>query len=301
MTADGGKVWPEMNFSQHTAWSDPGPFADSLDELPADPGELADCLENFLIHHAAARFLNFGVPDYAETDRNLRTVERLFRTAKDRDDRPFSEHRQLPAYLYGSCHDFVLIAASKFRSLGIDARLRVGFVDYFRKDRWEDHWLCEYRKDGEWRLLDAQLGMRARQGHGVEFDITNVPRSRFKSGCELWLAIRRGEIDPQRCGLFYAGISGHWFPASNVLKDVATLAAIEPLPWDYWGPARDFSRDQAVSEQAQAQLEQMARCFVPAPASLQEASSILDGFQWAKPTETVLSFVDGELCERPLI
>ncbi len=290
-----------MSYSQHTAWSDPGPFADSLDDLPAHPSELTDCLENFLIHHAAARSLNFGVPDYAETDRNLRTVERLFQTAKDRDNRPFTEHRKLSAYLYGSCHDFTLIAASKFRSQGIEARLRVGFVDYFRKGRWEDHWLCEYRKDGEWQLLDAQLGMRARQGHGIEFDVTNVPRSRFKSGSELWLAIRGGEIDAQTCGLFYAGISGHWFPASNVLKDVATLAGIEPLPWDYWGPAREFSRDQAVSEDAQVQLEQLAHCFVPTPDSPGEASSILDGFEWAKPTRTVLSFVDGGLRERSLI
>ncbi|WP_108882467.1 transglutaminase domain-containing protein [Anderseniella sp. Alg231-50] len=290
-----------MSYSQHTAWSDPGPFAGSLNDLPADPGQLANCLENFLIHHAAARSLNFGVPDYAESDRNLRTVERLLQTAMDRDNRPLTEHRKLPAYLYGSCHDFTLIAASKFRSQGIDARLRVGFVDYFRKDRWEDHWLCEYRKDGEWRLLDAQLGMRARQGHGIEFDITDVPRSRFKSGCELWLAIRGGEIDPATCGLFYAGISGHWFPASNVLKDAATLAAIEPLPWDYWGPAREFSRDRAVSEEAQAQLEQLARRFVPAPSSPEEASSMLEDFDWARPTREVLSFADGELRERLLL
>lgn len=290
-----------MSYSQQTAWSDPGRFADCLDDLPADPGELADCLENFLIHHAAARFLNFGVPEYAETDRNLRTVERLFKTAMERDNRPFSAHRQLPAYLYGSCHDFVLIAASKFRSLGIEARLRVGFVDYFRANRWEDHWLCEYRTDEGWRLLDAQLGLRARQGHGIDFDITDVPSSRFKTGCEMWLAIRNGEIDPQTCGLFYAGISGHWFPASNVLKDVATLAATEPLPWDYWGPARDFSRKRTVNEATQLQLEKLAQSFIPAPDSPRKACSVLAGFDWAKPTETVLSFVDGELRERPLI
>ncbi|MEO1161064.1 MAG: transglutaminase domain-containing protein [Pseudomonadota bacterium] len=224
-------------------------------------------------------------------------MERLIQTAMDRDNRPFSEHRKLPAYLYGSCHDFTLFAAGKFRSLGIEARLRVGFVDYFRKGRWEDHWLCEYRKDGEWRLLDAQLGLRARQGHSIEFDVANVPRSRFKSGCEMWLAIRGGKIDPETCGLFHAGISGHWFPASNVLKDAATLSGIEPLPWDYWGPAREFSRERTVNEEDQAKLEQLARSFVPAPSSPGEASSMLDDFDWAKPARTVLSFADGELRE----
>lgn len=149
-------------YADHTPWSDPGDLADRLAALPADPLALADGLENFLIHHAAARFLKFGVPDYAERDRGPRTVHRLLAAALDRDPRPLSAHRDLPTYLYGSCHDFALLAAGALRSRGIEARLRVGFVDYFRKDRWEDHWLCEYRQDGAWRLLDAQLGRRAR-------------------------------------------------------------------------------------------------------------------------------------------
>lgn len=205
-----------MRYAEHTAWSDPGSLSERLAALPTAPRDLADALENFVIHHAAARFLKFGVPDYAEPDRNLRTVERLLGTAFERDSRSLLEQRALSAYLYGTCHDFALIAASVFRSRGIEARLRVGFVDYFRKGHWEDHWLCEYRANGAWRLLDAQLGRRAREGHRIGFEIGDVPRRHFRSGCELWLAIREGEIDPAICGLSYAGISGDWFPASSV-------------------------------------------------------------------------------------
>ena len=290
----------KMSYAKHTVWSDPGSFGERLAKLPNDPRDLADSLENFLIHHAAARFLKFGVPNYAESDRNLRTIERLLKTAFERDDRPLSKHRDLPAYLYGTCHDFALFAVSRLRSHGIEARLRVGFVDYFRQGRWEDHWLCEYRANGDWRLLDAQLGRRAREGHGIEFEIDNVPRLRFRSGCELWLAIRSGEIDPAICGLFYAGISGDWFPASSVLRDATTLSAIEPLPWDYWGPAREFSRTQTVPVVAHPELDELANAFLEPLNSPEAAKPILDDFPWAKPGDTVLSFFDGELRERSL-
>lgn len=288
-------------YADHTPWSDPGDLADRLAALPADPLAPADGLENFLIHHAAARFLKFGVPDYAERDRGLRTAHRLLATALDRDPRPLSAHRDLPAYLYGSCHDFALLAAGALRSRGIEARLRVGFVDYFRKDRWEDHWLCEYRQDGAWRLLDAQLGRRAREGHGIAFDVTDVPRERFRSGCALWLALRAGEIDPAICGLAYAGIDGDWFPAASVLRDAATLAAVEPLPWDFWGPAREIAETREVPAEARPLIDALAAAFDDPPDSPGAAADRLNGTPWARPGKTVWSLVAGSLHEQTLL
>lgn len=291
-----------MSYAEHTIWSDPGAFRPRLLELPSSPVELADALENFLIHHAAARFLKFGVPDYAEADRNLRTVGRLLDMAFARDDRPLTAHRDLPAYLYGTCHDFALIATSLYRSLGIEARLRVGFAGYFITGRWEDHWLCEYRSDGVWRLLDAQLGRRAREGHGIAFDVADVPRQRFLTAAELWLGIRQGEIDPAACGVNFAGISGVWFPAASVLRDAATLSGIEPLPWDYWGPARSFVETRIVPEAAALELDALAAAFAEPPASPEAGRRLLDErFPWAVPEETVLSAVRDVLVERPLV
>ena len=254
-----------------------------------------------LIHHAAARYLKFGVPDYAESDRNLRTVERLLRTALERDDRSLTEHRDLPDYLYGTCHDFALLAVSIFRSAGIESRLRVGFAGYFREGHWEDHWLCEYRRDGVWRLLDAQMGRRARDGIGIDFDIREVPRDLFRTGGELWLAIRAGEIDPIICGLSYAGIRGDWFPAASVLRDAATLSGIETLPWDFWGPARAFAQTRVVPVEAHVQLDALAEAFLEPPDSPAAANAVLDAFPWARPGDTVLSIVGDKFKERPLV
>lgn len=288
------------SYADHTDWSDPKLLSDALADLPTTPKELADSLEEFVIHHAAARSLGFGVPNYAESDRALRSVARLLEAAMERDRRPLSMHRDLPNYLYGTCHDFALLAASVFRSNGTEARLRVGFADYFRADYWEDHWVCEYRTEGEWRLLDAQLGRRAREGHGIEFDVSNVPRTRFRSGPDVWKAIRSSEIDPARCGVTFAGIAGDWFAASNVLKEMAALTAIEVLPWDYWGPAREFSQSRSVRADIATKFDELADALTPPPRSLEEAMSLSDRFAWAKPTETVSSFARGSFHEQAI-
>ena len=292
------KAVPATTYASHTAWSAPNAFAKQLSSLPSSAVELADALEEFLIHHAAARALGFGVPAYAEVDRGLRSVSRLLEVALSRDARSLSQHRDLANYLYVTCHDFALLAASVFRSGGTEARLRVGFVDYLRAGRWEDHWLCEYRVGGRWRLLDAQLGRRAREGHSIEFDVSDVPRSRFRSGPEMWQAVRKGEVDPESCGVSFAGISGEWFIASNVLKDFAALAAVEVLPWDYWGPSRVFSEARSVGHEAAVRVDDLAEAMMPAPDSLQTIRLVEEQFAWAKPPDKVWSFSDGKLHEQ---
>ena len=118
------------------------------------------------------------------------------------------------------------------------------YVDYFKADHWEEHWLCEYWSDGAWKLLDAQLGWRARGAYAIKFASDDVPRERFLSASQLWQAIRSGRIKAAQCGKYRSGTSGIWLPASSIMKDVATLCGYEPLPTDYWGPAIAFNRNR---------------------------------------------------------
>jgi hypothetical protein len=139
--------------------------------LPSNPATIPDALENFVIHHAIARQMGIGVPERAEPDRNLRTVERIVSALVERDDRPLTEHRHISNYLYGTCHDFALLATGTLRHYGVPARLRVGYAGYFNPGKWEYHWVCEYRRGGRWALLDGQLGPIARDGFKVKFPV----------------------------------------------------------------------------------------------------------------------------------
>lgn len=289
-----------MGYDIHSSWSSPGEFSAQLLHLPAQPVALADSLENFMIHHAAARRLGFGVPEQAEADRNMRRMALILATILERDARSLTEHRDLPDYFYGSCHDFALLAVSAMRERGIEARLRGGFVSYHQSDVWMDHWLCEYRQDDEWWLLDAQMGARARQGFGIDFDVGRVPGSLFLSASRAWQSMRAGTIDAERCGVPFAGISGEWFMATAVMRELAALAAIEVLPWDYWGPGRAIARSQRVEAAQLPLFDALAEACLQGFAEPASAARLYQTFSWAEPESIVLSSVAGQLQEAAL-
>jgi hypothetical protein len=277
----------------HTAWSDPKTYRAQLRELPSEPAFLPDALEGFVIHHAIARALGHGVPAAAEGDRNLRFVSSLLAAATARDARALTEHRGLGDYLYGTCHDFALLAASVLREHGVPARLRVGYASYVRRGCWEDHWVCEYRTGAGWSVLDAQLGARARAGLRIVFDVTDLPETAWRPAASIWRGIRSGAIDPATCGVSFANISGAWFVAAAVLRDAAAMAGIECLPWDYWGPGRSICAAHAVTDEQAHEIDALAAALEPAPADRPAANAILTRFPWARPTPTILSFPEG--------
>jgi hypothetical protein len=284
----------------HTPWSHPGRWEQRLSELPSDPATLPDALENFVIHHAVARYMGFGVPDVAEPDRNLRTVERIVAVLVERDDRPLTEHRDIADYFYGTCHDFALLSAAVLRHHGIAARLRVGYAGYFIAGKWEDHWVCEYRNGDHWALLDGQLGPRARAGFKISFPVADLPANAWRSAASIWRAIRAGSVDEALCGVNFADIRGRWFVASAVLRDAAALAGTECLPWDYWGPGRRFLETRTVEESDARLIDALAEAIDPAPGDREEAAAILDRFPWAHPPKNITSVIVTTPVEVPL-
>jgi hypothetical protein len=272
--------------NQQTHWSDPGAYLAQLKELPSEPAALADALEEFVIHHAVARQIGFPVPATAEGDRSLRLSSRLLETVIQRDPRPLAIHRDLPDYLYVTCRDFALLAISALRAHGVPARLRAGFASYFKKGYWEDHYVCEYQRDGQWAMLDAQLGRRAREGMRITFDIANVPATGFRSAASVWRAVRNGEIDAATCGLSYAGIVGEWWIASSVIRDAAALAGTECLPWDNWGPTIAFRETRSVTDEQARNIDALAQALDPAaPPDRHAAQTLLAQFPWALPPQ----------------
>jgi hypothetical protein len=169
--------------------------------------------------------------------------------------------------------------------------VRVGFADYFTPDVHEDHWVCEYHDGGEWRLLDAELTADVRRRFGTPFDPANVPRSRFLAAASAWQALRSGERGPCRFGVSIFGLSGLWFAAGSLLRDLAALGMEEMMPWDYWGPARDFRPGEPIPTSWLARLDDLAAALDG------DAATTLAAHPWAALTPTILSFPDGKPVE----
>jgi len=82
-------------------------------------------------------------------------------------------------------------------------------------------------------LVDAQIDDVQAGIFRPDFDVLDVPRDQFLVDGDAWARCRAGEAAPADFGIL--GMSGLWFVASNLIRDVAALNKREMLPWDVWG------------------------------------------------------------------
>ena len=214
-----------------------GEYAPLFEPLPRDVAGLAAVAQGLVVHeHMAAAY---GVT-LSDDDRNtvhLRPVEALLGQIVARDARPLDVARAPAGRVAGNCRHFTVLIVAMLRAQGTPARARCGFGAYFRKGRYEDHWVCEYWDDAEarWRLVDAQIDPGQRAVFGIDFDLTDVPRDQFLIGGDAWAQYRAGVADPDTFGLSVVGEAGDWWIAGNLMRDAAALRNVELLPWDCWG------------------------------------------------------------------
>ena len=123
-----------------------------------------------------------------------------------------------------------------------------------------------------------------------------MPRDRFLGVGPVWLALRRGERDPARFGVSPLHLSGLWFVAGSLLRDLAALVMEEMMVWDFWGPSRDFRPGSEIAPEWLERLDSLAAALAHAPAGYDAAQAILAAHPWAGLTPTVLGFPEG----RPL-
>jgi hypothetical protein len=274
------------HYAKHSRWSEPGGFGSRLDELPSDPARLPGIVGGLVLHPLFA-----GAEGNARaSDAAIRTIVGIIGAILARDGRPLSEARAPAQRALGTCRTYALLACSIMRQHHLPARLRVGFADYFTPGFFEDHWVCEYHDGLRYRLLDAELTADACRRFAIDFNPADVPRGRFVAAAQAWRMIRRGDRVADCFGVSVFGLTGAWFVAASLLRDLAALTAEEMMPWDYWGPARSFNPQTGVANDWLEQLDHLAGALACEPASYDAAQAILAEHPWAALTPTILSF-----------
>ncbi|WP_406136859.1 transglutaminase-like domain-containing protein [Streptomyces sp. NBC_01089] len=232
-------------YTTQSTFSGPGELAPLYAALPADPGELGRIARDLTIHRMEGDAFGYAIPeDRLHHDAETRYIDDILRIITDRNSAPLTEPRAPGDRFVGICRDIALLHCSFLRHVGVPARLRSGFADYFGTDGFHhDHVVTEYwdARRG-WLLADAELtdpAIAAR--YAVPFDPMDVPRDRFLVAGAAWQAIRAGEADPTTFGLLIpeATLTGAWFVAGNVRLDLAALNRTETLLWDIWGAGAD--------------------------------------------------------------
>jgi hypothetical protein len=243
---------PSSFYATHSVYSEPGPFREILMRGGEKPIDIARWINSFLQHPRSPESQKRGFASEQARDLELRLTADILAAAMARN---LFDRNPTAAKVGAVCRDFALLAVSSFRERGVPARLRVGFADYIAPGCWEDHWLCEWRVDGRWTRLDVEFAVVK----GLPFETTDVPREHFVTAADAWFRIRKEPKTAFRFGVSSLGLSGEWFVAGSLFRDMCALRKLELKPWDYWAPSSHLSRDATEwPRQAWVQLDQLA-------------------------------------------
>lgn len=194
--------------ASHSPTTDPGAAAALLDALPCDSARLPEAVSALVMDRQFAAGLRVAVAPDSAGDPECRTIRRILGRLRALDPAPLDVPRPPERRLIGVCRDHALLACAALRHHGVPARLRAGLASYFRAGHHEDHVVCEYHAGDRWRLADSELTGPVRDHFGIAFDPADVPRDAFLVGGDAWQRLRRGALDPARCGVSFIGIAG---------------------------------------------------------------------------------------------
>jgi hypothetical protein len=224
-------------YTQPGPLTDAGAHRDALLALPKDVPELLAAVQGNLVHQDLTHLYDFELSEAQRETAHVRPADRILEQILTDDQRPLADPREPQARFACTCRTFTLMTVAALRAHGVPARARCGFLHYDPNSDWYiDHWVAEYWNGERWILSDAQMDPVQVKAFGLDFDPADVPRDKFVVAGQAWIAYRKGELDGDKCGLpGIPGESGPWWIAANLIRDVASLANMELLPWDVWG------------------------------------------------------------------
>ncbi|MFB9307813.1 hypothetical protein BJY17_002716 [Agromyces hippuratus] len=277
-------------YRTQTVCSDPGRMAEWVGEPPSDLAELRRLASGLIFHYRAnGELKQHGFDDDRLPEIDLRYAEEQFARLAELRAGPLETPRAATERILGCCRDFTLLVVSLARRAGIPARSRVGFAGYFDDGWWIDHVVAEIwdADAARWRLVEPQLQAGfVDWATGAPLDLVDVPRARFLTGDEAWLAARAGRIDPERSvvavGLEIPALRSWPYLAHNLVLDLVARAGHEALLWETWGVLDAFSAEAPDAALA-ADLDRIAVRLADPAVTLDEVRALAADPRFAVP------------------
>jgi hypothetical protein len=252
----------------------PGQYTHLLENVPDGVADLCKTVQGLMLHVFWAQEYGVTLSEDRKKEVNLRTFEQMLARIAELDTQAIDVARVPEKRVVGNCRDFSVFLCALLKYKGIPARARCGFGTYFAPDRYMDHWICEYWDDTQerWVRVDAQLDSVQLSYLKPDFEPHDVPSGRFLSGAEAWRLCRRGELDPDLCGIF--DMKGLWFVQGDLVRDFMSLNNVEVLPWDcneiMGGP------EAVVSEEDYLLLDRIAELATSGDSAFGEIRSLYE-------------------------
>jgi hypothetical protein len=230
---------PLSFYATHSPVTDPQHHRHLLAALPANPVELCRVQQGLVIHRSLGHLYGWTIPPERMPTAELRGVAAILTQIQALDAQPLHMPRPPEHRFVGHCRVSAVLFCSMLRTHSIPACARAGFWAYhgrgFNGNTW-DHWICEYWNELEqrWVLIDPEQDAALVADSGVTIDPYDIPRDRFITAGQAWLACRRGEADPARLGLDPTD-AGMDYVRGQLLRDLAALNKWEAAGSDKWG------------------------------------------------------------------
>lgn len=262
---------------------------------PLDPARdlaaLCALVQGLVVHPFLAALYGLDPKALPADDLETRPAEAILDRVIALDPAPLDVPRPPDRRFAGNCRHHSVLLCAFLRARGVPARARCGFGGYFEAGRFVDHWVCEIWDEtrAAWRLVDAQIDARQRALFGIDFDTTDVPRSAFLVAGDAWQRCRAGRADPERFGIL--DMWGLWFVRGNLVRDVASLAKRELLPWDGWG-TMSGPGSEATSEEL-ALLDHAAELTLAGDGAHRALLALYDTRPEFRVPRSVFSFARG--------
>lgn len=240
--------------------------------LEAEPSyksypELVAIARNLVYHEAYAGIDKLVLPEDAispprTADSAVRYAEKIITRLRNRRSGSLASGRPKKDRFIGTCRDYAILLCAFLRSQNRAARLRCGFAFYFEPDKnfGDDHWIVEVwdEEQSRWLIADAEIDKSLHYHAAVTVDPLDVPRNQFQVAGTAWKLLRSGKADPSKYGVGAVGITGEWFMACDVIRDLAALNKCELLPFDYWGIAVEIAESQTVNSDQASVIDSIA-------------------------------------------
>jgi hypothetical protein len=258
---------PREFYASHSPFTDPGPHAGLYDDLPRDLPSVAGIVQGNVLHLSMGWFYGYVVPEDLKAEADIPQIALILDRIMVRDSAPLHMPRAWDRKFVGHCRVCAVFFASMLRHRAIPVVARGGFSAYhgngIRGENW-CLWLCEYwnEQEGRWVLYDSQMDENLQAQIAPDFSPHDIPRDRFITAGQAWLACRRGEADPSHYGLD-STFNGMSYIRAQLLRDMASLNKQEVGANAVWGLSA--LPDEALSEDDLALLDRVAEATNAGP------------------------------------
>jgi len=205
-----------------------------IKDIPTDIEGIVRIVQNILLHQHWAKQYGIELNEQKINEVYIRPIDDKLKVLSQKDIHTLLEPISYDKKLIGICRDFSVLISSLCREVGIPARARCGFADYFEEGKYIDHWICEVwnSQENRWMMVDAQLDEYQQSILEIDFNPLDISFPHFITGDHAWLLCRNNTYNPDVFGIFKWW--GYDYLRCNLILDANSLVGMAMQPWDFW-------------------------------------------------------------------